>query len=326
MNLDWRRFKKLHIIIAGSIVLVLIVFAAIIINRSNGSGAAYKQVTVERGNIEISVLSTGIVQPENRLEIKPPIAGRVEDIMVDEGQEVKKGQTLVHMSSSERAALLDAARAHGPEEFKRWDSFYRAAPILAPINGTIISRKAEPGQTFTTQDAILVMSDRLTVKAQVDETDIAQIKLNQNAAVILDAYPDDNIPAHVDKIAYDSTTISNVTTYIVDVLPEQTPDFMRSGMTANVKFDLDSKQGILVLPVNAVKTKEGLSFVTIPASSSIGTPTEKEIQTGISNGKLIEIISGLSEGDVVIAQKASRGNGSTGTSSPFTPFRAPKKN
>src|SRR6185295_1884406 len=112
-------------------------------------------------------------------------------------------------------------------------------PVLAPIDGTIILRNVQQGQTFAGTDALFVMSDRLTVKAQVDETDIAQVALKQAAKITLDAYPQKEFPASVDKIAYDATTVNNVTTYIVDVLPENTPDFLRSGMTANVNFLID---------------------------------------------------------------------------------------
>jgi macrolide-specific efflux system membrane fusion protein len=52
--------------------------------------------------------------PQNRLEIKPPIAGRAEEVLVNEGELVKAGQIIAWMSSTDRAALLDAARAQGP--------------------------------------------------------------------------------------------------------------------------------------------------------------------------------------------------------------------
>lgn len=303
-------------------MLVLIIGAvAFIIGKSSNSAVSYKKVAVEKGDLDVTILSTGVVQPENRLEIKPPISGRIEDVFVDEGQYVKKGQVLVLMSSIERAALLDAARARGVGELKKWETFYRPAPILAPINGTIILRNVEPGQSFTTADAVLVMSDRLTVKAQVDETDIAEIKLDQKADVILDAYPDDNIPAHVDKIAYDATTINSVTTYIVDVLPEETPEFMRSGMTANVRFAVASEKGVLLLPVNAVKNREGRQYVMLPPTSSVSSPTEKEIETGISNGKKVEIVSGLQEGDAVLVEQPKSGSAAAGSS----PFGLPRR-
>src|SRR5712692_7981698 len=75
--------------------------------QKSSSNIDYQEGTVARGDLQVKVLSTGVVEPENRLEIKPPVSGRVEDILVDEGYKVKKGQTLAQMSSTERAALLD---------------------------------------------------------------------------------------------------------------------------------------------------------------------------------------------------------------------------
>ena len=164
----------------------------------------YKEYTVSRGDLQTTILSTGTVLPENRLEIKAPVAGRIDQVLVNEGANVKKGQILAWMSSTERAALLDAARARGADEVKRWEEIYKSTPIMAPLPGSIILKNVEPGQTITTADAIYAMSDRLTVKALVDETDIAKIKLHQKAEIILDAYPDQKIAATVDQIAFEA--------------------------------------------------------------------------------------------------------------------------
>jgi macrolide-specific efflux system membrane fusion protein len=280
----------------------------------------YQEVVVTRGDIEATILSTGVVQPKNRLEIKPPIAGRAETILVDEGQIVKKGQIMAWMSSTERAALIDAARAKGPEELKRWEELYRATPVLAPIGGTVILRNIEPGQTFTGNDAVFVMSDRLTVKAQVDETDIAQVRLQQHARIMLDAYPDKPLVGKVDQIAYDAKTVNNVTTYEVEVLPGETPAFMRSGMTANVIFVSATHPNVLLVPGNAVKVRDGHSFILLPSDKPNGAPAEKEIKTGLSDGKRIEVLEGVTEGEKLLAQRLRTGGGSDATSSPLMPF------
>ena len=315
--------SKKSLVIASS-VLVLAAIAFFFWQRDSAPKAAYQRVSVTRGDIDTTILSTGTVQPENRLAIKPPIAGRIEQVLVKEGQVVKKNQVLAWMSSTERAALLDAASAKGPEELKRWEELYRATPVLAPIDGTIIVGDVQPGQSFTSQDSILVMSDRLTVKAQVDETDIAQIHLKQKAQIVLDAYPDQPIPARVDQIAYDATTVSNVTVYIVDVLPDKTPAFMRSGMTANVSFDSVSVHDVLVLPSAAIRTREGHSYVLVAPPGNKGKPGEKEVQLGISDGKRVQMLAGVSEGDVVLVSEPTPTGGAAQGSNPFSPF-APKR-
>jgi macrolide-specific efflux system membrane fusion protein len=282
------------------------------------------EVPLKRETIRVQILSTGIIQPENKVEIKPPIPGRIEKVLVSEGVRVRKGQILAWMSSTERAALLDAASSRGAKELKEWEEMYRATPVLAPINGMIIQKNVESGQTFTSQDAILVMSDRLTVKAQVDETDIAQIKLKQAASISLDAYPKQSIEANVDQIAYDSKTVNNVTTYIVDVLPHNPPAYMRSGMTANVVFEVTRKDDILVVPAESIKPDEGKSFVLLVGSDEKKTPVLTEVVTGITDGKKTEIVSGLKETDKILVQEFKLKDSKSG-GSPFSPMGGGKR-
>lgn len=276
----------------------------------------YSEYKVDHGDIAISILSTGTVKPKNRLEIKAPVAGRIEQVLIKEGSVVRKGQILAWMSSTERAALLDAARAKGEEEYKKWSELYLSTPVLAPITGTIILKSVEPGQTFTNSDAIFTMSDVLTVQALVDETDIAQIKLNSSASIILDAYPKFPITAHVDKLAFDSTTTNNVTTYAIEVKPDKTPDFMRSGMTANVTFAVQSKKNILIIPSEALRVVDGKSIVLKKGDKG---PVEVAITTGISDGKQTEVLEGLTENDSILIQDYSIGDASSTSSNPFSP-------
>lgn len=92
----------------------------------------------------------------------------------------------------------------------------------------MIVRAVEPGQTVTSVDAVIVLSDRLIVKAQVDETDIGRVKTGQKATVSLDAYPREEIGADVDHISYESKLVNNVTTYEVDILPGEVPAVFRT--------------------------------------------------------------------------------------------------
>lgn len=276
----------------------------------------YSEYKVQRGDIAINILSTGTVKPKNRLEIKAPVAGRIDQVLIKEGSVVRKGQILAWMSSTERAAMLDAARAKGVEEYKKWSELYLSTPVLAPISGTVILKSVEPGQTFTNADAIFTMSDVLTVQALVDETDIAQIKLNSSASIILDAYPKFPITAHVDKLAFDSTTTNNVTTYAIEVKPDTTPEFMRSGMTANVTFSVQSKKDILIVPSEALKVVDGKSIALIKGKNG---PVEVSISTGISDGKNTEVIEGLAESDSILIQDYSIGDAASASSNPFSP-------
>src|SRR4051812_1696131 len=138
-----------------SIILLLVVLiaggAAFYLLKGKGggkgSGGIVQVVTATQGSIEDTVEATGTVQPLNRVEIKPPIPGRIEKLLVDEGDKVKAGQILAWMSSSDRAAILDAARAQGTDVMRKWEDTYKPTPIVAPLSGSIILRNVVVGQT-----------------------------------------------------------------------------------------------------------------------------------------------------------------------------------
>lgn len=308
------------------IILVFILILAVALGiyyyrKSSGEGAVtFREVPVKKESIEITVLSTGTVEPQNRLAIKPPVAGRVEQVLVKEGEDVKRGQILAWMSSSERAAMLDAARSDGMQAVKRWEKNYKPTPIMAPIDGTIILRNVETGQTFTNTDAVFTMSDRLTVKAQVDETDIGKIQVGQSVRLTLDAYPEQTIEAKVDQIAFDAQTVNNVTTYVVEVLPLETPPVMRSGMTVNVNFEILKQDEIVTIPNEAIKTEDKKKTVLLKTPEG-QEPRTVEIQTGISDGKKTEVKEGVIEGDVVLIAEKAVSKAAKGGANPFMPSR-----
>ncbi|MFH1710189.1 MAG: HlyD family efflux transporter periplasmic adaptor subunit [bacterium] len=279
--------------------VLMLLLAFVSISCGGKAKNPLETATVTRGAIKAQTPTTGMVEPRNRLEIKPPVSGRIESVLVAEGQIVKKGKILAMMSSSDRAALLDAARSKSAEEYKEWEQAYKPAPIVAPLDGFLIQKNIEPGQTVTAQDPVLVMADILIVKAQVDETDIGNIKLGQSVTIQLDAYPEQIIKGKVEHIAYESTVVSNVTIYRVDVVPEKVPGFFRSGMSATVSFIREQKSNVLLVPIKAVK-KIGLVSYAFQYDKGAKTAKPIQIKTGLENASHIEVISGLKENDKVV--------------------------
>lgn len=281
----------------------------------------FEVVTVTRGDVQIKSLATGTVQPQNRLELNTPVAGRLEEVLVREGDLVKRGQILAWVSSSERASMLDAARARGPEELAKWEQIYKPTPLIAPLDGEIIARKLEPGQSVGNELPILIMSDRLIVEAQVDETDIARIQVGQTSRVQLDAYPEVILDATVSHIAYEAEEANNVTVYNIEILPAKIPDFLRSGMSASVTFLGQAATNVLLLPSSAVQHNGREATVMFPGDEAAGIPPEpKTIETGLDDGLLIEIKSGLSEGDQVLESSFALQSNEGSKGSPLVPM------
>lgn len=319
-------FKTRSIAIISIVALSLaMVFLFFRVRTNTNSQFTTEEVRPVVGDIKLTVITTGVVEPQNRLEIKPSINGRAEEILIKEGDKVKKGQILARMSSTERAALVDAARSQGDEALDYWEEVYKQTPIISPIAGEVIVRSIEPGQTVTTNDTLLVLSDRLIVNAQFDETDIGRVRVGKEAVIALDAYPNVKIKGIVDHIAYESQLINNVTIYDVEIVPRRVPPFFRSGMSANVEVVEKKREGAILIPVEAINRDQGITYVNVRKKP--GDTVEKRIvNIGISDEKSVEIVSGLTTEDILIVQDKifSVKKKPTGTN-PFFPFRGKKK-
>ena len=315
------RNKKIKITLVVVVIAAVSIFFMLRMRGAQSTNEITKEINPFIGSIQTFISTTGTVLPKNRLEVKPPVNGRVESIDVEEGQKVKAGQTLAWMSSTERAALLDAASGQGEAAQKYWKDTYKAIPLLSPIDGEVIVATTQPGQTVTTADAIVVLSDHLIVRAQVDETDIGKISLGQEALITLDAYQDTKIKAQVEHIYYESKTVNNVTVYAVDLLPVNIPLFFRSGMNATIDLKAAGKDNTLLIPAEAVHKEQGETFVLVKQEGK-KDPVKCRVKLGITDDKNVEIISGINAEDKVIVKtrKYTFPNSKTGTN-PFMPAR-----
>lgn len=319
------RWVQLGLIVAAVLFLMKIFSSC---GNTDKNFQIVRAVKVTRGDLSVTVDATGTVKPYNRVEVKAPIAGRIDEVLVREGDEVKQGQVLARMSSTERAVLLDAARSKGEEVVKRWEEAYQPAPLLAPLDGTIIVRSVEPGQTVTITDPVIVLSDRLIVEALVDETDLAFIHLGQPVKIRLDAYRDQLVPGTVDHIAFESTLENNVNVYAIDVAPEEALVSFRSGMTANVTFIVQDRKNVLLVPFEAVvkwpedkPNPQNASFAVYKKAFG-GKPEPVAVKTGESDGGMVEVTEGLEEGtEVLIVRKKEKER----SANLFGPPRAFKK-
>jgi membrane fusion protein, macrolide-specific efflux system len=293
--------RKIKILMA---ILVIAAAASLLAFKFTGSKnqeAVTKEIHPSRGDIQTTVSTTGIVYPRNRLEVVPSVAGRIDKMLVNEGDTVRKGQILAYMSSSDRASLIDAARAQGAEALKYWENAYKPIPIIAPIDGTVIVRTIEPGQPVTTATDIVVISDKLIVRASVDETDIGRVALGQRASVSLDAHPEITVKGKVDHIYYESTTSNNVTIYYVQIECDRIPAVFRSGMSANIEIVEKMSRNALLLPSEAVKENNGEKYVVVKGEENgKPRPEKRVVTTGLASNDNIEITSGLSDADTIL--------------------------
>lgn len=192
------------------------------------------------------------------------------------------------------------------------------ATITAPIDGVVVSKEVEEGQTvassMTTPTLFNIAKDLtdMRVIADVDEADIGGVKEGQRVTFTVDAFPDDTFQGEVTQVRLEATTESNVVTYEVVISAPNDDLKLKPGLTANVTIYTAEQNNILAVPAKAltftpnenlladgetiedcngdkkVWTKEGTTFKA------------KAVTVGTSDGTTTEVTSGLKEGDVII--------------------------
>ena len=182
--------------------------------------------------------------------------------------------------------------------------------ITAPMDGVILSRDVEIGDAVSSilvlgSTATLVMTEgdigQVYVQGKVDEADIAHVYLGQPARIKVESFRDRVFNGKVTKIAPLGVEKDNVTTFEVRVSIDNSRGELKANMTANAEILLDEHKGVLIVPENSVSYDNQKN-----ASVQIPDPKQKEgtrkisVKTGLSNGSVTEILSGLKEGDKVI--------------------------
>jgi HlyD family secretion protein len=227
------------------------------------------------------------------------------------------------------------------------------ATIFSPIDGVVLSRAVEEGQTvaasFSTPTLFTIANDltKMRVIANVDEADIGQVKEGQHVTFTVDAYPNDVFDGQVTQVRLQATTTSNVVTYEV-VVNAPNPDLkLKPGLTANITIFTMEKDGINSLPNKALAFKPDTQAIknngfTINTNKEDDKPASQNKKTlWVQNGKNIEsktviigetdginteILSGITKTDRVITSMetitdATATNGTSSEKSPFMPQR-----
>lgn len=216
------------------------------------------------------------------------------------------------------------------------------AIITAPIDGIILSKDVEEGQTVASSystPTLFTIAKNLTdmrVVADVDEADIGEVAEGQNVSFTVDAYPNETFNGVVTQVRQEATTESNVVTYEVVISAPNQDLKLKPGLTANVTINTLERNNILSVPTKALRftpTKEtvnpGDKIVDCQGAHKVwvkegNTLRAYAVQTGITNGTRTQIISGIKEGANVITELTSASADESAASqeserSPFAP-------
>jgi RND family efflux transporter MFP subunit len=285
---------------------------------------------MQRGTAIQAVYATGTVEPSISVPIAPRVAGRLVELKVDEGDVVRKGQILARLEDADLQHQVDQFEAQerwAKQVYDRaetilnkgvgtaadrdkaladWQAAQAATKrgreqqnfmlLVSPDNGVVIRRDGEIGQYIAVNQALMYLATKapLRISADVDEEDIALIKVGQAVSIHADAFPDKVFTGNVTEVTPkgDTTTRS----YRVRIgLPADTP--LRIGMTTDTNIIVEQHDQVALLPATAIVNDHSTNFVWVLRNNALH---RVEISVGINGERKTEVVKGLNADDLVI--------------------------
>ena len=210
--------------------------------------------------------------------------------------------------------------ATAKEQVQRAQTNLGYATITSPIDGTVISKSVEEGQTvaasFNTPELFTIAKDltNMQVVADVDEADIGAVKEGDRVTFTVDAYPDDTFEGTVKQVRLQATTTNNVVTYEVVISAQNADLKLKPGLTANVTIYTQERTGVLAVANKALRftpTKEtvgkDMKIVDYKGKNKVWTLdgktlTAHPVSIGQTDGMHTEITKGLKAGQQIVTE------------------------
>lgn len=208
--------------------------------------------------------------------------------------------------------------ASAKEEVQRAQTNLGYATITSPIDGVVLSKSVEEGQTvaasFSTPELFTIAQDltNMQVVADVDEADIGDVKEGERVTFTVDAYPDDTFEGKVKQVRQEATTTNNVVTYEVVISAPNADLKLKPGLTANVTIYTAERKGVLSVPSKALRfipQKETVGKMKIVdvanAKNKVWTIegnsiVAHKVNIGMTDGTNTQIVGGIAEGTKVV--------------------------
>jgi HlyD family secretion protein len=181
------------------------------------------------------------------------------------------------------------------------------ATITAPFDGVVASLGAEVNEQVSPGSPMIVLIDPsgFHVEVSVDEIDVGQVEVGQEARITLDAYPDEELQGHVEYISPVATEDLGAVSYRVRVYFEPTQVPLRSGMTANITVVTQRRENVLLMPSRAISVDRDTGVLYVQRLKGNGEIERVEVEIGIQDATNSEVLRGLEEGDQLVIDGVS---------------------
>src|SRR3989344_5362705 len=305
----------------GAVVLVVAAFTGVMALR----GPQVDALLVQSAPLVRTLQFSARVATLSRVDVGSTVTGRVAQVQVTEGAQVRQGDVLVQLESDELAAALaqavaaerqaqsrlvglrssgrsaaQAARApaHAPLQAAR--ARLAQTTLVAPADARVLVRDVEPGQIVQPGKALLslALAGPTQLVAQVDERFLDQLLPGQKASVVADAFAGQRFAARVLTIA-PSVDAQRGAIEVKFALEQQAPAFLREDMTLSVEVETARGERTLVLPQAALGGPVEGDQATVLVLEE-GRAQARPVRLGLRTLDAVEVLDGLAEGDTVL--------------------------
>jgi HlyD family secretion protein len=269
--------------------------------------AARSQVRLAERELERiqTLVQQGVVA---RSELDQRLA-RLEQAQADWQAAQQELERLRSGSRPETLQQIQAQIAQAEAELAQRQSRLAEAEIRAPFSGVVVQRFAEVGSfvtpttaasdaTAASSSSILALAQGIEVRAEVPEAQIAQVRVGQPVEIRSLAYPDRVVQGRVKRIAPATVVVREVTVFRVMIEPEAGADFLRTGMNVSVDFIGERQPQALTVPSVAILWEQGQEGVIL-LDPRTQRPVYRPVETGLTQGGITQVLSGLRAGDRV---------------------------
>ncbi len=254
---------------------------------------------VEKGDLIASLdtqdLSIALQQAQNNFTAKDATAKRVEDDVKDNSDDEN------HTQKEERVAA-QTARDNAYDSIKAAQRAFQDANIYAPLSGIVTKADPNAGQNVSPSDVIAQIVDQseYVFEAEVDESDLGQIKMGQPASISLNSYPDQTFEARVSEITPSTQSTDSGATVVIVKLSLGRPEInFVSGLNGQADIITNQVQNVTVIPLDALMENNEVYLKKGEAYEKV------QIETGLQSDLEVEVKSGLTSGDLVVTNPAA---------------------
>lgn len=255
-------------------------------------------------------------------QINMPLAvtaqeGVVSKVYVSENQSVSANKSLFYLidkPTSLTYATLVTQREQAVDALNQAWTLKNTGVITAQANGIVAQINATAGNPVMADEGWLTMyaGDTLQMVVGIDELDINNVSVGQEATVELDALEDETYTAQVTDISQVGTASGGVTTYSV-TLQMDAADGMKLGMNGTATIVVEQRTDVVLVPLLALQSSKDGQYVWLSGQGEDGDPGIKTlVTTGMSNDTYAEVLSGLSAGDEVVVVRTASSSSTTG--------------